>query len=150
MMKARSILILCLFLCVLVVDAQDSFTQDRFLYKVINDSVVELSEATYPAVNAYSPRNRTLVIPGYVQHEGRRYSVRSVSGFNYEPDLQHVMVEDGVESLIDAFRDCSELRYVTLPQTLETIEQRAFEGCPVDSVLKATAESVGRLQKINP
>ena len=60
------------------------------------------------------------------------------------------MVEDGVESLIDAFRDCSELRYVTLPQTLETIEQQAFEGCPVDSVLKTTAESAGYLHKINP
>lgn len=44
--------------------------------------------------------------------------------------LETVIFEDGCKRIDDAFAYCSELKNVTLPSTLTTLDLRAFENCP--------------------
>ena len=60
------------------------------------------------------------------------------------PKLETVRIPESVEKIqFEAFRSCVSLRSVDFPSRLRIIEERAFYGCPLDSVVfPATLERI--------
>lgn len=85
----------------------------------------------------------SLTIPGNVK-------ILHNNAIDYACLLQKVILEDGVEYIgRDCFNDCSELEFLSLPNTVETIEAEAFIRCTnlVEIEFRGTMEQWEAVEK---
>ena len=103
----------------------DTFTFEGLKYKV-------LSEADHTAEVALNDVSGEVNIPTYVTANGSRYTVTSIgkSAFKECSDLTSVTIPNSVTEIgMYAFEYCSSLTSVTIPNSVTTIGWRAFSGC---------------------
>ena len=83
---------------------------DGIWYNLV--SKVKQAEVTYKGSSYYEYTGEysgSITIPAIVTHEGKEYSVTSIGD--------------------EAFRDCTSLTAITLPESVTSIERDAFRGC---------------------
>lgn len=92
-----------------------------------------LIESNEVEVTAGGDYRGDMVIPGSVVYEGKEYSVTSIRGeaFRGCTDLTSVVISEGVRYLYNyAFQQCTNLKSVSIPSTLEeTAFYNAFYFC---------------------
>ena len=74
-----------------------------------------------------------LHIPAFVEYEGKRYNVGSISkkGFAGNTDIKHLIIDEGVWAIGDeAFICCTNLQSVRIPASIEDIGWNIFGSCP--------------------
>ena len=77
---------------------------------------------------AYNPSTTTLTITG--TDAMYNYAAGEAPWYAYKDDIQTVVIESGATTIGKyAFYKCTGLTSVTLPNTIQTIEQSAFNGC---------------------
>lgn len=93
-------------------------------------------EVTYEYLSSPGYENtsytRYVVIPDMVYDGVEVYSVTSIGGYAFRgcSGLTSVKIPDGVTSIGEgAFEGCSGLESVDIPKSVESIEASAFEGC---------------------
>ena len=89
-----------------------------------------------------------VVIPESVEHEGTAYSVTSIgsSAFKFCSDLTSVTIPNSVTSIgYQAFLACSGLTSVTIGNSVESIEPKAFYDCSglTSVTIPNSVESIG-------
>ena len=103
------------------------FEVDGIRYKLLS---IDANEVEVTAGGDYQG---DIVIPGSVVYEGKEYSVTSIRGeaFRGCTDLTSVVISEGVRYLYNyAFSQCTNLKSVTIPSTLEeTAFYYAFYFC---------------------
>ena len=106
-----------------------------FYRKISNKKNIKIVEVTFRG-NSYSSDNNRytgdVVIPASVTYGGKTYSVTNigVSAFRGCSDLTSVTIPNSVLTIDDyAFQDCSSLTSVTIPNSVTSIELGAFKGC---------------------
>ena len=119
-MKRRYCLIL--ILCCLLIATKGfayDFEVDGLCYNKLSDSTVEL---TWKAINA--PYTGDVVVPSLVNYNGEKYEVVAIG--------EYAMVNVGSsndEGRVAGWSNNSKLSSVTLPSTILSIGNHAFEGC---------------------
>ena len=93
-----------------------------------------LSSNTVTVIPEYCNHYPTgdLVIPATVTYNGVTYIVTSIGNFAFRScsGLTSVTIPDGVNSIGDyAFEDCSSLTSITIPDAVTSINYRTFYGC---------------------
>ncbi len=71
-------------------------------------------------------------IPSTVTYNGRTYTVEEISNFAFRncSELTSVTIPNSVRSIkYGVFYDCSELTFVTIPNSVTSIGSYAFENC---------------------
>ena len=77
----------------------------------------------------YSGIKNTLVIPDTIN--GYKVTVIGKSAFSWCTDLKDVTIPDGVKTIeTDAFISCHELRKIHIPNSVTSIGYNAFRNCP--------------------
>ena len=77
----------------------------------------------------YDPATKTLYITGSGPME-RYYNQSDRPWYQYVPEIQTVVIEDGVTTIGDsAFEQCTDLTSVTIPDSVTDIGNRAFYHC---------------------
>lgn len=74
-----------------------------------------------------------LHIPAFVEYEGKRYNVGSISkkGFAGNTDIKHLIIDEGVWAIgEEAFICCTNLQSVRIPASIEDIGWEIFGSCP--------------------
>lgn len=90
----------------------------------LNGIIYELNSNTLTAkVAGYSEKPEIVVIPSQVTVD----SVPTASGSSFDLDVVFTITEIGE----NAFRDCTDITSITLPETITNISASAFEGCPI-------------------
>lgn len=115
-----------LFAYDLAVENADGIT---IYYNWKNSEKTELSVTNTGYNNNYSGN---IVIPGSVEYEGNTYNVTSIeeSAFKYCSELTSITIPNGVLSIgYRAFYQCSKLASVTIPNSVTSINNQAFYGC---------------------
>ena len=108
--------------------------QDGELYYNLNTETKK-AEVTYKHTSAgpnYKRHIETANIPQSIMYNAEKYDVTSIglNAFRSCSDLQSVVIPEGVTSIGKyAFWFCSNLTSVTLPNGLQTIEEHAFADC---------------------
>ena len=97
----------------------------------LSDDDVDISRklTSYLANEADS----VLHIPAFVEYEGKRYNVGSISkkGFAGNTDIKHLIIDEGVWAIGDeAFICCTNLQSVRIPASIEDIGWNIFGSCP--------------------
>lgn len=91
---------------------------ENFSYKIDDDE-------TYVTITGYNGDDTDIVIPKKIE----KLPVTTVGGLD-DLDIKSVIVPEGVTTLLGgAFYCCLELEKVSLPSTLQTIGDRAFDNC---------------------
>lgn len=129
MKQIPSILILfCCFFTAFSASAYHyDFEEGGIYYKKISDTEVEV---TYD--NNYNDYSRDVVIPENVVYENKSYTVTSIgdSAFKLCSGLTTVSIPNSVTSIMYyAFYGCNGLISVSIPYSVTSIWQCAFEGC---------------------
>ena len=102
-------------------------------YNWINDNT-ELA-VSYRGINYGSYTNRysgDVVIPESVEYEGKTYSVTSIGSYAFKgcSGLTSVTIPNSVTSIREyAFANCSGLTSVTIPNSVTSIREYAFANC---------------------
>ena len=105
--------------------AQADFVVDGFTYHQLGENTVALSVAPEDALG-------DVFIPATVEYDGVTYTVTRIydTVFRERYDLTSVtFADDSAVEIIDeyAFHNCSALRYISLPNSLKSIEPYTFE-----------------------
>ena len=105
--------------------AQADFVVDGFTYHQLGENTVALSEAPEDALG-------DVFIPATVEYDGVTYTITRIYNtvFRERYDLTSVtFADDSAVEIIDeyAFHNCSALRYISLPNSLKSIEPYTFE-----------------------
>lgn len=79
----------------------------------------------------YMGEDREVEVPEAVQMGGLRYEVDSIGDSAFkETKVETVALHDGIRTIgATAFRDCAELKSMTIPRTVLEIGVGAFRGC---------------------
>ena len=98
-------------------------TIDKIIYDVAGDTAI-----------VYNGRSCTgaVTIPSTITYSGKTYSVTTIgsSAFKGCTSLTSVAIPNSVTTIDNyAFRDCSSLASVTIPNSVTTIGSYAFDGC---------------------
>ena len=104
-----------------------SFVKDGIYYSVNGTS----ASVTYKDAN-YNSYSGTVIIPATVTNGGTTYDVRAIgpSAFQNCSNLRRVVIPSSVEYLMNyAFQNCTGLTNITIPATVFTIYNHVFEGC---------------------
>lgn len=106
-----------------------SFTRLESLEELVIEDGVEKIDASF----VYLPRLKKLTLPG---------SCKEVSGFNRLPNLEVLIIGEGVEQVM-AFGDCENLKEIVLPSSLKRCDPglkmkhaQLSAGRPVDNMDK--------------
>lgn len=89
-------------------------------------SVTAAAEAAGFTADGYgwTLEDGTLTISG----EGPLYS--SLGWLEHSLEIEHVVVEEGITALgTDLFQNCTQLRTVTLPESVQVLQNAVFDGC---------------------
>ena len=104
---------------------------DGFYYEFSN-SEATVTHSHYSDVrNAYAYRG-DIVIPEMVMYNGKNYRVTSIGNkaFNYCSELRSVTMPNSVTSIgVSAFYGCSNLHSIKISNNVTSIGKGAFEGC---------------------
>ena len=124
---AKGIFLLAFALmCSMSVSAQTSFTIGSLKYTTTSDTTVSVGKNGTPTGE--------LIIPESVKYKGTQYSVTSIgeSAFRGCSGLTSIDIPNSVTSIGEsAFRDCSGLTSVTIPNSVTSIGTGAFSRCSV-------------------
>ena len=107
---------------------------DGIYFNLIPDG--NLAEVTYQSTNQWgtpqSDYSGDITIPEKFTHEGVEYSVKAIgySAFRNCSDLTSVIIPNSVTSIgVFAFDGCKSLTLVTIPNSITSIGENAFSGC---------------------
>lgn len=104
-----------------------SFVKNGIYYNVSGTSAT----VTYKDAN-YNSYSGTVIIPATVTNGGTTYNVRSIgpSAFQNCTNLRRVVLPNTIEYLMNnAFQNCTGLTNITLPASVYTIYNNVFDGC---------------------
>ncbi len=134
MKKLKSLLLtLAMLLCAISASAED-FSVDGIYYNITDREKLTV-EVTWRGDSYYSYHNEytgSVVIPETVTYGSKTYSVTSIGyiAFRDCSSLSSVIIPDGVTSIgYDAFHNCSSLTSVTIPYSVTSISNSAFYNC---------------------
>ena len=114
------------FITALQAGAYD-FEKDGIYYKISGTNV----QVTYKDGN-YNSYSGTVVIPASVTYNGTTYNVSTIgpSAFQNCSSLRRVVIPNSVQYISNnAFKNCSILTNITIPASVYTIYNNVFEGC---------------------
>ena len=106
-------------------------------FALINDSIAveylgswDISKNNDKSVFAVLSSNGTLKISGTGKMKDFNTEDAPWWNYGYEDKIKEVIIEDGIETIgSEAFKDLYNLTKVTIPETVEKIEDNSFEGC---------------------
>ena len=135
--KPLSRLIIMVAICMLSLHAMAydfSYTHQgkTLYYNITSDNTVEV---TYPSDNYFQNNNYVsgdVVIPSSVTNNGTTYSVTSIGNYAFRScsGLTSVTIPNSVISIGEgAFYRCSSLTSITIPNSVTLIGEGAFYGC---------------------
>ena len=131
----KRILSLAACLMIAVLSYAHDFGVDGIYYNIASSSVPYTVEVTYcgEIYYSYSDEYRgTVTIPETVTYDGRTYSVTNIGddAFRGCSVLTSVTIPNSVTSIGScAFQDCSGLTSVIIPNSVTSIGGSAFYGC---------------------
>ena len=105
------------------------------IYTIINGIYYTLytenAEATVRHGNSSSDYSGNVIIPKEVEYDGRRYQVTSISSaFKECTGLTSITIPNSVTSIgSSAFSGCTGLTSITIPNSVTSIGSSAFKGC---------------------
>ena len=111
--------------------AQTYFEVDGIRYRVWQEPWEENPGEVYVAKNESGDYSGDIVIPATVTYT-KTYKVKGIDSqaFKECTGLTSVTIPDGVITIdYEAFKDCSKLTSVTIPNSVTTISDYAFQGC---------------------
>ncbi len=133
-MKQTKLLLatIALLLCSLAASAHDFVVNG--IYYDITSSTNKTVEVTYQGSysSSYDEYKGSVVIPSRVSYGGSEYRVTSIGdeAFRYCSSLTSITIPEGVTSIGEsAFEGCSNLTAITIPEGVTSIGRFAFEGC---------------------
>ena len=91
-----------------------------------------MATVTYREDVFFNSYSNSVVIPGYVTHNGKTYSVTSIGYYAFRScsALTSVTIPNSVTSIgSSAFYGCSSLTSITIPEYVTSISYSAFRGC---------------------
>ena len=128
----RSLALLALLTCVASANAEDVYFSSNGIYyrlTTYSDGSGVITVQNNGSFNTYSGE---VHIPDSVFYSGKYYPVTGIGyqAFKDCTGLTVVTIPEGVEMLLnEAFAGCTSLEHITLPSTLTSIYNNAFTGC---------------------
>ena len=120
-----------LLLCTTAVAANDF--EVNGIYYNITDATNKTVEVTYRGTSYYSYEyTGSVVIPENVAYNGTTYSVTTIGSeaFRGCSGLESITIPNSVTTIGNyAFYKCSSLTSITIPNSVTTIGEYAFSGC---------------------
>lgn len=108
------------------------FESDGIYYDILKDSVsVRVTFQTSLLSNAEAYVGK-VAIPASVVYEGKEYAVKEIghTAFRFCTELSEVQLPEGITTIdYDAFIKCTALTSVNIPSTITEIDHSIFEGC---------------------
>ena len=107
------------------------FQSGDLCYNITSDTTVKVTYQEHWSSSNYSGLT-TATIPESVTYNGTTYSVTNIGSgaFRSCSSLTSVTIPNSVTSIgDDAFYNCSSLTSVTIPNSVTSIRERAFSGC---------------------
>lgn len=137
-------LLLALLTAYMPASAYDFMTDDGLCYNINSDG----TSVTVTYDPSYSNLNGDLTIPPSVTNDGTNYSVTSIDSYAFKfcTGLTSVTIPNSVTSIgADAFTDCSGLTSVTIPNSVITIDRFAFQDCTglISVTIPSSVTSIG-------
>ena len=129
----KSLLLLFAAFVTLVTNAQTKVEIDGIWYNLITKGKV--AEVTFKgdSYNSYYDEySGSITIPATVTHNGVTYSVTSIGDYAFRDcnNLKRITIPEGVTSIGNsAFYGCSSLTAITLPEGVTNIESSVFYNC---------------------
>lgn len=121
-------LLMVLLACLVAVQVSAyDFVKDGIYYNVSGSNAT----VTYKDTN-YNSYSGTVNIPATVTNGGTTYNVRTIgiSAFQNCSNLKRVVIPNSVQYMSNyAFSNCTGLTNITIPATVFTIYNNVFEGC---------------------
>lgn len=136
----RILCTLCIFRICCCLTAANVFYDERLKFEVgqiafYNENNTYQDSVAFVAYNdrlQYSDNMpKELIIPGYVELNGRKYNVViSENAFRNCPSFEKIIIQEGALQIHEyAFYGCNNLHSVEIPQSVNLIHRSAFRRC---------------------